>query len=139
MKPSGAHTHPGKGGDGSVALVVLAFIIGLAVAEPIAHAVGSFMRVVVDALEVVVIVVASVVSVAVVAGLVYLVAGLRRRYAQQLSMLRSHQPVLAVHEPASGVSIQPSSLSALDGGHNRMGQHPAIAEPAADEAHALKP
>ena len=65
MKPSGAHTHPGMGADGA-ALVVLAVIIGAAVALPVTRAVSSFLRVAVDALEAVVIVAAAAASLAVV-------------------------------------------------------------------------
>ena len=97
MKPSGAHTHPGTGG-GRTALMVLAVIIGLAVATPIAHAASNFLRVAVDALEVVMIVAAAAVSLAVVARLVFFVARLRAQNRRQLALLQSQQQIVASRE-----------------------------------------
>lgn len=121
MKPSGAHTHPGMGGGGT-ALVVVAVIIAAAVAEPVAHAVSSFLRVFVEALDVIVVVVASAVSLAVVAGLVYFVARLRQRYLLRAAVLRSPQPSLIVRKSAEALSNQPLPLPELEGHHSLDGQ-----------------
>ena len=138
MKPSGAHTHPGMGGGGK-ALVVLAVIVGAAIAEPVARAVGNIARVTVEAFDVFVIVVATTVSLAVIAWLVYFVARLRRRYVEQLPLPRSQHPVLVSQEPAPELPNRAVPRAALHGNHLRAAQLAAGADPVADTAPAVDP
>jgi hypothetical protein len=136
MKPSGAHTHPGKGGG--TALLVLAAIVGLAIAEPVARAVGSFLRVAVDALEALVIILAAAAAMAVLAKLVYFVALLRRRYAQQLATLQDPLPLPASHEPAQ-LPDRPAPLAKLESRLSRIERRLAGGGQAGDPLPAICP
>lgn len=138
MKPSGAHTHPGMGG-GSKALVVLAVVVGAAIAEPVAHAASSFLRVAVEALDVIVIVVASAVGLAVVAGLAYLVGQLRLRYLQRVAVLRSSQPPLVIRESAQAVSSTPEPVAEIEGRHDANGRQQVRHDPTDGQPLAIAP
>jgi hypothetical protein len=68
MKPSGAHTHPGHGGDG-LGIAVAVLVVLAVIARPAAKAAGQVVRVVGDVLEITGIVLVSVIGLAVLAGL----------------------------------------------------------------------
>ena len=113
MRPSGAHTHPGMGGGGGLALIVLAVILAAAIVEPVIHAVTSVLHVVVELLEVIAIVVGSLVGIAAAAGLVYLIARLRDHYVAH----------------AGSVAYRPTFRLRQHGASNQVpatGDHPAI-------------
>jgi hypothetical protein len=109
---------------GGTAIVVLAVIIGAAIAEPVAHAVDGFLRVAVDALEVIVIVVVTAVSLAVVARLGYFVVRLHRQHVLQLPVHCSPQPPLANREFELALSSEPSPRAAPDRSGTQRAREP---------------
>src|SRR5258708_10875392 len=68
MKPSGAHTHPGHGGD-RLGIAVAVLVVIAVIARPAARAAGQVVRVAGDVLEITGIVLVSVIGLAVLAGL----------------------------------------------------------------------
>ena len=95
------------------ALVLVALILGAAVAEPAARAASNFLRVTVDAFEVVVVVVAASLSLAALAVLMYFTAWLRQRYIQRIAAPQVPKPLSVIQVSAEVVPSEPSPTAGL--------------------------
>jgi hypothetical protein len=111
MKPSGAHTHPGHGGDG-LGIAVAVLVVLAVIARSAAKAVGQVVRVVGDVLEITGIVLVSVIGLAVLAGLAVGACRLRQWSADRAAPgpARGHRVTGA--EPAEALSVP--NVPALD-------------------------
>jgi hypothetical protein len=111
MKPSGAHTHPGHGGDG-LGIAVAVLVVLAEIARPAAKAAGQVVRVAGDVLEITGIVLVSVTGLAILAGLAAGACRLRQRSADRAALDPVRGNRVTGAEPAEALSVP--NVPALD-------------------------